>query len=126
MSTDGATVISALAGIKNGMDTVRSVLDLIKGVKDILPDSTRKTIIESLERADREIKLGEIQIAQVLGYSLCHCTFPPQIMLGVGSNPRGQERFQCPRCKKLEPPDQAAAKTETVIRYNAGPLRERR
>ncbi|HYL31982.1 MAG TPA: hypothetical protein VEU53_02385 [Stellaceae bacterium] len=126
MSTDRATVTTALAGIKSGMDTVRSVLDLIKGVKDILPDGTRKTIIESLEKADREIKLGEIQIAQMLGYRLCHCTFPPQIMLGVGTNVRGQERFQCPRCKKLEPSDQPAAKTDTVIRYNAGPPREGR
>jgi len=126
MTTDGATVTSALAGIKNGMDTVRSVLELIKDAKNILPDTTRQTIIESLERADREIKLGEVQIAQVLGYHLCHCTFPPQIMLSVGLNARGHERFQCPRCKKLEPPDQAAAKTETVIRYNAGPPRERR
>jgi hypothetical protein len=125
MSADRVTVTSALAGIKSGMDTIRSVLELFKGVKDALPDSTRMTITESLERADREIKLGEIQIAQALGYRLCHCTFPPQIMLGVGLNARGQERFQCPRCKKLEPSDQPVAKAEAVIRYNAGPPRER-
>src|SRR5215469_4963078 len=127
MTTDGATVTSALAGIKNGMDTIRSVLELFKDARDAIPDGTLKAAItESLERADREISLGEVQSAQVLGYHLCHCTFPPQIMLGVGLNTRGQERFQCPRCKKLEPSDQPTAKTETVIRYNAGPPRDRR
>ncbi|HYL31983.1 MAG TPA: hypothetical protein VEU53_02390 [Stellaceae bacterium] len=121
----GATADSALAGIKSSMDTIRSVLELFKDAKESLPDSTLKaSITESLGRADRGIRLGEAQIAQVLGYHLCQCTYPPQIMFGVGLTTLGDERFQCPRCKKLKPPDRAVTGKEAMSRYNDGPLND--
>ena len=123
MNGDASTVTNALAGIKSGMDTIRSALELFKGAAGALPNSDRKTAIaESIERAEREIRLGETQIALALGYHLCRCTFPPQIMVSVGHAP-GQHAFQCPACKMLEPVQAHPGKTEPVIRYNAGPPR---
>lgn len=121
MVTDSTMVVGALAGIKSGMDTIRSVLALVKDTTDTLPDGTRKTAItESLETAEREIRLSEVQIASALGYRLCRCTFPPQIMLGVGQNSRGHERRQCPGCKRLETIEPQFGSAERIIRYNAG------
>lgn len=127
MTGDTSTVVSALAGIKNGMDTIRSALELFKGAADALPDTARKAAIAgSLERAEREIRLGETQIALALGYHLCRCTFPPQIMVSVGHATGGHSVFQCPKCKTQEPahPQSSKAKADRIIRYNAGPPRE--
>ncbi|HKR19737.1 MAG TPA: hypothetical protein VJS41_06300 [Stellaceae bacterium] len=123
MTGDASTVSNALAAIKNGMDTIRSALELFKGATETLPDSARKTAIaDSVEQAEREIRLGETQIALALGYHLCRCTFPPQIMVSVGHT-SGQHAFQCPDCKKLESVQPHSGRTEPVIRYNAGPPR---
>ena len=125
MTGDASTVASGLAGIKNGMDIIRSALELFKGATGALPNGDRKTAIaDSIERAEREIRLGETQIALALGYHLCRCTFPPQIMVSV-SHAHGQHAFQCPGCKRLEPAQPHSGKTEQIVRYNAGPPREK-
>lgn len=124
MTSGASMVVSALASIKSGMDTIRSALKLFKGAADALPDNARKAAIaESLQQAEREIRLGETQIALALDYHLYRCTFPPQIMVSV-SHAHDQQAFQCPGRKKLEPVQPHSGKTEQIIRYSAGPPRE--
>lgn len=103
---------SAMESIKLGLTLFSEALGLVKKAKDVLPESKDKEAIEkSLEEADQAVHVAEAQIAKALGYNLCKCTFPPQIMLSNGykeSNYTHEEEFICPKCKKSsispEPP----------------------
>jgi hypothetical protein len=55
-----------------------------------------------IEKAEVALKSSEAELAQTLGYRLCQCTWPPQIMLW-----REQEklyRCQNPQCGKVSDP----------------------
>ena len=83
---------------------IMAIIALLKQAKDLLPDSSEKRAVEqSLEEAERKSKLVEAQIADALGYQLCKCTFPPQIMLSIGFR-QGLEYFSCERCGSIWPP----------------------
>ena len=103
-------VTEAMESVKVGLSLFAQALGLVKQTNDLLPDSKDKEVIEkSLNEANKAAKLAESQIAQALGYSLCKCTFPPQIMLSNGykeHNYSQQEEFICPLCKKssIAPP----------------------
>ena len=94
----------AIHGVKEGISLLSEAIGLVKKTKDILPDGQDKLAIEkSLEQADRASRLAESQVAMALGYELCQCTFPPQIMLSAGYKNRAvvyEEEFVCPRCNK--------------------------
>lgn len=104
-------ISTAIDGIKVGISLLSDSINLVRNAKEILPDSDEKKVIEkSLIEADKAAKLAEAQIAQALGYKLCNCTFPPQIMLSTGyteTNYRHIEEFVCPACDKssIPPPD---------------------
>lgn len=103
MDVDFSTAFEA---IKNSLSLFRDAITVVKGAKDLMPVGTDKETVEkSLMAAERAGHLAEAQIAQALGYRLCRCTFPPQIMLSHGDD-RSQERFQCPKCNKSWPPPQ--------------------
>ena len=90
--------MSALEGIRQGFDLLRTALGAAKDAKDLLPESEEKeSVTRRLDEAERAVQLGEAQIAQALGYHLCKCTFPPQIMLSKGYQ-QYQEKFECPKC----------------------------
>jgi hypothetical protein len=101
--------ITAIAGFKAAIDLLRSALGAAKDAKDLLPDSTRKDAVsQSLEEADKAARLAEVQVAQSLGYKLCQCTFPPQIMLSQGHDPKATflneaEYFKCEKCGREDP-----------------------
>ncbi|MEH6544576.1 MAG: hypothetical protein V7721_11620 [Porticoccaceae bacterium] len=103
-------ITEAMEGVKVGLSLFGQALGLMKQTNDLLPDSKNKEAIEkSLEEADKAAKLAEAQIAHALGYELCKCTFPPQIMLSNGYKEvdySQQEEFICPLCKKssIAPP----------------------
>jgi hypothetical protein len=101
----------AMDGLKTGLSLFGQAIGLIKQTNDLLPESQDKNAIEkSLEEADKAAKMAEAQIAQALGYHLCKCTFPPQIMLSNGYkevNHSQQEVFVCPVCKKRSIPPPA-------------------
>ena len=80
------TEIAAGIGIaKSGFDTIRTALGLVKDVQGALPPGEKKeAAARALEEADKQIRLGEAQIAKALGYPLCRCVFPPTPMLMVG------------------------------------------
>lgn len=95
---------SAYEALKSGLALFKDAITVAKGAKDLLPSGKEKDAVEkSLDAAERATRLAEAQIAQALGYHLCQCTFPPQIMLSKGYH-RDSERFECPRCGKGWPP----------------------
>ena len=73
---------SAVEAIKNALGLFLTAIQLAREAKKGLPEGPEKKSVEqSLEAAERSSKLAQAQIAQALGYELCKCTFPPQIML---------------------------------------------
>lgn len=95
---------SAYEMLKNGLSLFKDAISVAKGAKDLLPSGEMKDAIgKSLGAAENATQLAEAQIAQALGYRLCQCTFPPQIMLSKGYHGES-ERLECPSCKKGWPP----------------------
>jgi len=80
----------------------RSAISLFKEVKELLPDGKQKTeAINKIEEAERALQIAEAKAAKEMGYQLCKCTFPPQIMLFD----KAQNIYKCqnPACGYEEP-----------------------
>lgn len=85
-----------LEELKAGLEMAASALSILRQARDSLPESPEKDLSSlEIKAAERQLALAESQIAQSLGYELCQCTFPPQIML---YDPKKQDLF-CPVCK---------------------------
>jgi transcription initiation factor IIE alpha subunit len=70
-------------------------LSMLKSVKDVLPDSPQKEVAaQKISEAEKAFEIAEAKAAQELGYPLCKCTWPPQIMLAT----QKKFRFKCPKC----------------------------
>ena len=97
--------MSAFGEIAAAFQAIAAVIALLREAKDVLPDGPKRTSLEqSLEQAEKNSKLAEAQIAKALGYMLCRCAFPPQIMLKTGSSRAHGDHFQCPSCGSAWPP----------------------
>lgn len=90
-----------ILALKSALDLVRKVIEIFKQTKELLPNGTKKDTVKiTLDEAETAFKLAESNIAQELGYQLCRCTWPPQIMLSIEREEYG-EKFQCPKCKSI-------------------------
>ena len=75
--------------------TGKSVLDLMKTAIGLLPKSEdREAIQAQIERAETTLRIQEAGLATSLGYHICQCTWPPQIMLYKHQ----QRRYTCQSC----------------------------
>lgn len=81
---DASQIAEGLAFAKTAFDTLRGAVGLIKDVQETLPADKKEVVRRSLEEADKQLRLAEAEIAKALGYTLCHCAFPPTPMLYVG------------------------------------------
>ena len=62
--------------------TAKEILGIAKDTKDLLPEGPKKSEITlKIEKAETDLSIAEAEAAQRLGYRLCRCTYPPQIML---------------------------------------------
>jgi hypothetical protein len=93
-----------LKTFSEGISVLGSVVSTIKSVIDILPKRERVEVSQKLVEAEEKLQIAEAQIAKGLGYELCKCTWPPQIMLRAGEAEYG-ERFRCPACGRVVSPD---------------------
>lgn len=60
----------------------KSALDLLKQVKDLIPnDKSKESTTNKIEQLEIQLKETQAITAKKLGYEICHCTFPPHIML---------------------------------------------
>ena len=60
---------------------LKLVVSTIKEFIGILPKSKKKEVDQSLQELSKKLELAEPQIAKGLGYELCKCKWPPQIMV---------------------------------------------
>ena len=95
----------AISDLSDYLTAAKAVIDIFKSIKNELPQGPEADRSqEQIERAEKALKAAEAQLAKELGYKLCQCTFPPQIMLSVGRHPTyDKEIFSCPNCQKQEP-----------------------
>lgn len=110
---DGGEIKDVFEALQTGFQLFKDAIGWAKNAKDKLPDGSQKTSVEeSLAQAEKTGQLAEAQIAKALGYHLCHCSFPPQIMLTIGYDEHGREQFRCPKCNMIAPPPLREIKVE--------------
>jgi len=89
----------------DGVSLLGSAVSTIKTVIDILPKREKENALQKLHEAEEKLQIAQAQTAKGLGYELCRCTWPPQIMLHAGEAEYG-EKFRCPACGRVVSPDE--------------------
>lgn len=91
--------------LKDALSFFRDAVGLAKDAKGLLKEGPEKEAIsQALAKAESSASLAEAQIAKALGYPLCRCTFPPQIMLASGRHlKRDLLTYKCASCGNQEP-----------------------
>ena len=93
-----------IVAITSALQLGKEAVGFLKQVKDLLPtDSRRQEAERILEEAERSLEMAEAQVAKELGYRLCKCSWPPQIMLSKGFK-EYNEVFECSACGGTFPP----------------------
>jgi hypothetical protein len=85
--------------------SAKSALDLYKSVKSELPNDVATKVQAEIDKAETALENGKAELAKKLGFRLCRCEFPPQIMLWKADI----RKNVCPKCGDLYPPDQKPA-----------------
>lgn len=93
-----------LKPLSEGITILCSLVSTIKSVIDMLPKKEKEAASRQLAEVEEKFQIAQTQIAKELGYELCRCTWPPQIMLRAGEAEYG-EKFRCPACGRLVSPD---------------------
>ena len=71
-----------LPDIATALSLGKSALDIMKQVKDLLPEGANKEeAVAKLEQAEKDLRLAQAKVAKDLGYKLCYCSIPPEVML---------------------------------------------
>ena len=84
-----------LSEITSILGIAKTAIDIGKEAKNLLPDGREKERIENqLASTERELAIAEATSAKELGYDLCKCTFPPQVMLYK----KEKGVTECPSC----------------------------
>ncbi len=63
--------------IKSGTEAIV----LIKTLYPLLPTQSRNEVEAKIAAAEEALQRANVELAKSWHYHLCHCTFPPQIML---------------------------------------------
>lgn len=83
-----------IVSLAAGIGLLKAALESIKQAKDLLPEGSKKEDAETaLARAEKELKLAEVEIASRLEFELCRKHFPPEIMLS-----EDDMIWNCPVC----------------------------
>lgn len=78
-----------------GITLFNAALSALKNAINLLPDNPHKADIEAVyEKACRELRIAEAEIANKLKYQICRAHFPPGIMLS-----KDGKHWGCPECK---------------------------
>lgn len=93
-----------LKTVTDGITLLGTVVSTVKAAIDVLPKREKEEAAGKLIELEKNLHAAEAQIAKGLGYELCKCTWPPQIMLHAGDVEYG-ESFRCPACGRVVSPD---------------------
>jgi hypothetical protein len=85
-----------LTDIRDFVTASKAAVDLLKSAYALLPKGTeREEIQNKVKMAEDILARSDAKLARDLGYTLCQCTFPPQIM-------RWNEKKQAMYCPNEE------------------------
>ena len=95
-------LLQVLEAFTKGLTTLKEAIALVHSANNQLPaGEPRKAIQQKIEEAERAIQLGHAAMGQSLGFQICHCTWPPQVMASTQySKETRVEQFTCPNCGK--------------------------
>ena len=99
----------------------KSAIEIFREIRGLIPSGRKRDELDAqIERAERAFRLSEAAAAKALGYELCQCKFPPEIMRSVGYHPvhGHKEVFVCPSCKKQKPPQAYFDSMDQTKAYN--------
>lgn len=96
------SLLQVLEAFTKGLTTLKEAIALVHSANNQLPaGEPRKAIQQKIEEAERAIQVGHAAMGQSLGFQLCHCTWPPQVMASSHySSETKVEQFTCPNCEK--------------------------
>jgi hypothetical protein len=77
----------------------RAVLSLLDQIRTQLPSEEQSLLRDRIAIAETALKTTEAELAKRLGYRICRCTFPPQVMLWSPA----RRRNVCARCGDVYP-----------------------
>ena len=84
--------------IRAGKDAV----DILKSAYSLLPKGQgREDLGKKIEEVEELLKRSDAKLAKELGFPLCQCEFPPQIMLWK----KDRKKNVCPECDDVYPRD---------------------
>lgn len=100
----------------------KDAMELMKSAVGLLPKGAEKDEAEQkLRAADEALQRSDARLAQDLGYKLCQCRFPPQIMLSQGYHEtHNVEIYKCPGCGKQDPSEHKIGQLDRVKAHNEG------
>jgi hypothetical protein len=101
----GAAPLEYLAPLQAGAQLVREVLAIYREQKASRGGAPQEAE-EKLQQAEEQLDLAKAVAAKDLGYRLCRCTFPPQIMTVIRVDD-GMEHWGCSNCGREQAPDDA-------------------
>lgn len=85
------------------ISAAKSALDIIKAIRSELPKGAEADKAQQrIEEAESALQNSKAELAKSLGFKLCQCTFPPQIMLWD----KAERKKICPACGDRSPPPQ--------------------
>lgn len=97
--------------LRDWITTGTSALSLIRLAATFLPESEDKSDAEAkLREAESLLAESNAALAKKLGYRLCRCTFPPQIMLWA----EVERADICPCCGRRHAAPKQAANAKTA------------
>lgn len=86
-----------MESINDALQTFTSAVSALRAAKELLPAGPeREAASKAIDEAERAVKIAEAEAARRMGYTICRCTWPPQIMLEEPSGARG-----CGACGRM-------------------------
>ena len=99
----GAAPLEYIGSLHAGAQLVREVLAIYRERK-ATQGGAPEELEQKLEQAEHQLELAKAAAAQDLGYRLCRCTFPPQIMTVARVDDDEIEYWRCQNCGREQGP----------------------
>ena len=118
---EGTTsLLQILEAYTKGLAALNGSIDLLKSTIAELPQGEHKQSLEQkMAEAEHTLQLGNAEIGQSLGFQLCQCTWPHQVMASVGYSESDRlEQFKCPNCGKVRSVERPSKSSETVTAFD--------